>query len=164
MVTEREITAIHEAGHCVAAESFGFPCYRIRKAIIFPNKEENGKTDYELLSIFTRFYRFICVNSDEKPIFLMSGNIAQLHFYKGSRIFPGDKRELKKLLSFDKGLCSWFHNRKPIDIAKIIRETKTILFTDENLKALKEIARVMNEKGEISGDEIRAIIARTRKN
>jgi hypothetical protein len=163
MVTEREITAIHEAGHCVAAESFNLPCYRIKKAVIFPNKEENGKTDFEVLSIFTRFFRFICVNSDEKPIFLMSGNIAQLHFYEGSLIFPSDDRELEKLLSFDKDLCSLFRDRKPIDRDIIISKTKKILF-NENFEALREIARVMNEKGEISGDEIREIIARTRKN
>jgi len=164
MVTEREVTAIHEAGHCVAAESFGLPCYRIKKAVIFPNREENGKTYFEFLSLFTRFYRFICVNSDENPIFLMSGNIAQLHFYEGSRIFPSDDRELEKLLSFDKELCSLFRDRKPIDRDIIISKTKKILFNNENFEALREIARVLNEKGEISGDEIRGIIARTRKN
>ena len=47
MTSERKVTAIHEAGHCLVAERLG---YRVKTAWISPTNDENGEFRLELIA------------------------------------------------------------------------------------------------------------------
>jgi len=145
MTNEREVTAIHEAGHCLVAERLG---YRVKKAWISTSNDENGEFRLEFKADFKRCFRSF-LKSEESIMMIISGNEAQKHFFPDSEILPSDDRDLRKL-----------SNVLDVDVDKSKQALQKILSNVRNLEAIKEIARILDTDGKIAGQEIRAIIAR----
>lgn len=145
ITTEREVTAIHEAGHCLIAERLG---YRIKKAWISTANDENGTFKLELKSVIRRFIRSF-LNSEENVMMIIGGNEAQLQFFPNSKILPSDDRDLTRI-----SRCV------DVDINKSKQSLQKILSEGRNLTAIKQIARILDKEGKITGQEVRTIISR----
>ena len=72
MTSERKVTAIHEAGHCLVAERLG---YRVKKAWISTSNDENGGFRLEFKAAFKRSFRSL-LKSEESVMMIRRGNVA----------------------------------------------------------------------------------------
>ena len=146
MTSEREVTAIHEAGHCLVKERLG---YRVSEAWIDSNNDENGKTRLEFKAWLKRCIRCFS-NPEENVMIIISGDVVQKQFFPDSEILPSDKRDLNNFILR-------FRN---VDVEKSNQELQKILSKGRNLEVIKEIAQILDTDGKITGQEIRAIIVR----
>jgi len=151
MTSEREITAIHEAGHCLVAERLG---YRVKKAWINPEDNELGEYSMSCLSRLKKVMSCFS-NPEEFAMTAISGNITQKYFFPDSKILPADDRQLNEIIKSRSNV--WLRH---IDIDKAENALRKILSDNRNITAIKEIAQILCNEGSITGQKVREIIAR----
>lgn len=139
--------AYHEAGHAVAAEMMG---YRVERAVL-SRKTGEGHTEYVAGQI----------SLEHQAVILMSGYIAEFvseswDMDEAEKAVVNDKQILHSLL--DKSTLT--HTEKIIFINEKFVKAKKML-TEGHIGPLSvmAIAHGLDEKGKVSGDEVRHTIA-----
>lgn len=140
---EEEVTAYHEAGHCVVAERLG---YRIKKAQIFWYNDQYGEFVLEFRSFLRRCLRSF-IHPEESVMIIKGGDFIQKRFFPDSKILPSDTRyHLKFSTIFN------------VDNEKTERMLQDFFSDVNNIDAVKEIAQILIKEREICGRDVRQIL------
>lgn len=142
MITERKITASHEAAHVVVAFLTGIP---VMKVWIYPTDDRCGEYRISRLWFVVPALR----GQDIKRMYalvVMAGQAYQEMLYPDSHVSEYDSESLKKLLLTEETVSYLHHHLMGILLDAKVRGT------------IHQVSHLLEERGCLSEKEIRKLI------